>query len=203
MIAVTVDELGVRRGVTKLVSDERLVSCTCCNTVCCPYPADQYGILFDADDLPDELVFNLYVDGSLVDSYTAAKNATGNGIYWWDFGSDSRALRHEDGAWTLFAQDFPGDLPPSQQVGSGNCLIDALDAAPGPVFEDLFSDTYTATDGITSVELVRQSACTWTGTGKVLTYTTTGSFSGWTLNGVQKSGNQNSPTGSYGSTTVS
>ena len=41
MIATTVDEFGTRRAVTKLVDDERLVSCTCCTAgeSCCVYPA--------------------------------------------------------------------------------------------------------------------------------------------------------------------
>ena len=47
---------NVRRVITKVVEEERRVSCSCCETgECCMYPADQLGIGYTEDDLPDTI----------------------------------------------------------------------------------------------------------------------------------------------------
>ena len=136
------------------------------------YPSDQFGVLFGMDDLPDELIFNLYVGTNLFGTYTAIKNATANGIYWWDLGGgDSRALRHEGDQWVLYTAEFPNEQPPSTSLGGQRCLIDDPEFNILPVFEDNFSDTYTVNtyDDVVSgppagtFTLTRQSLCVWTG----------------------------------------
>jgi hypothetical protein len=47
---------GETRVITKVVDGETRISCTCCASAeCCMYPADQLGILYTEDDLPDSI----------------------------------------------------------------------------------------------------------------------------------------------------
>jgi hypothetical protein len=45
-----------KRIITKVVDGKTRISCTCCASAeCCMYPADQLGILYTEDDLPDSI----------------------------------------------------------------------------------------------------------------------------------------------------
>lgn len=203
---------GATRILTKTTGGVRRVSCSCCAAEeqgCCMYPADQFETLFQMADLPDELLFNLYSGGSLVSTYAATKNATANGIYWWDLGAgDSRALRHEGGQWVLYTAEFPNEQPPSTSLGGQRCLLDDPAFNAAPVFEDSFSDTYTLSNGTSSFVVARTGLCTWEGEGGTLYYAGggfdaagQGTFE-WRStffeeNGPKQSGNQNTPAGTY------
>ena len=227
---------GITRILTKTTGGVRRVSCSCCAAEeegCCMYPADEFETLFQMADLPDELLFNLYSDGNLVSTYTATKNDTANGIYWWDLGGgDSRALRHEGDQWVLYTAEFPNEQPPSTSLGGQRCLIDDPAFNASPVFEDNFSDTYTMTyvaEGETATATAsRVSQCLWIadGDGLVLSGPTNrgGFIEYWTgplfLGGelvsegnvwlfgtnvgvIIKNGNQNTPVGSYNASSIS
>ena len=187
MIATTVDEQGTRRAVTKLVEGERLVSCTCCVIVCCMYPADQLGIGYTEDDLPD----TIDVEGQIMgvptriivtrngSEYGPINQTTIGGIPF-----STTLLVDFDSFDTLvwrFDNDFSGDP----------CLFLA-DNSEQYVVDDTFEDTYAVTGPVNGT-VTRQSRCVWTGTG--LTLSNYG-FQ-WTVNGRAKSGNQNTPVGSY------
>lgn len=188
MIATVVDEFGIRRAVTKLVEGERLVSCTCCGpTVCCMYPADQLGIGYAAADLPD----TIDVEGQIMGVPTriiVARNGSEYGpINQTTIGGipfSTTLLVDFDSFDTLvwrFDNDFSGDP----------CLFLA-DNSEQYVVEDTFEDTYEVTGPVNGT-VTRQSRCVWTGTG--LTLSNYGYQ--WTVNGRDKSGNQNTPVGSY------
>lgn len=164
---------GVARILTKTTGGIRRVSCSCCaQEGCCMYPANGYNIFFFENDLPDELILNLYVDTNLLGTYTAIKNATANGIYWWDLGGgDSRAIRHEGEQWGIYAAEFPNEQPPSTNLGGQICLIDDPELNILPVFEDNFEEfyaiefDYAAEDQSISetVTVTRTGLCEWSG----------------------------------------
>jgi hypothetical protein len=177
------------------------------------YPADQFGILFSEEDLPDELTFNLYSDGALISSDTAQKNATEYGIYWWPVGNTSYALRHDNNdTWGLYTQETINIGDGFTDLGGQRCLIDDPDSNVLVRFEDTFSDTYTGTlENNNTIDFTRVSLCRWEGFSSgdppalfVLEYINASpSFSEWTMNGVPKtqgSGSgqfNNTPTGIY------
>jgi len=187
MIATTVDESGTRRAVTKLVEGERLVSCTCCVIVCCMYPANQLGIGYAAADLPD----TIDVDGQIMgvptriivarngSEYGPINQTTIGGIPF----STTLLVDFDsfDGLVWRFNNEFSGDP----------CLFLA-DNSEQYVVDDTFADTYQVTGPVNGT-VTRQGRCVWTGTG--LTLSNYGYQ--WTVNGRAKTGNQNTPVGSY------
>jgi hypothetical protein len=187
-IKTIVDEAGVRRVITKLVDEERKVSCACCTpTVCCMYPADQLGVGYTEDDLPD----TIDVEG-LVLGVPTRIIVPRNGSQYGPFNqSTSGGATFTDTllvdlnvfgnlAW-LFNEDAIGDP----------CLFLA-DNSEEYVVEDTYEDAYQIT-GPVSGTVTRQSRCLWSGTG--LTLSNYGYQ--WTVNGRSKSGDQNTPVGSY------
>jgi hypothetical protein len=74
----------------------------------------------------------------------------------------------------------------------GECLISRLPPDTSGTIADQFADTYTVS-GSTSGTVTRQSICVWAGTNLRLT-----NFGyQWRINGNSKSGDQNTPVGSY------
>ena len=186
-IKVQVDESGTRRVITKLVDGNRLVSCACCETVCCMYPADQLGVGYTANDLPDTIDVSGQIMGVPTriivarngSQYGPFNQSTSGGVTFTDtLLVDLNVLGNL--AW-LFNEDTIGDP----------CLFLA-DNLEEYVVEDTFSDTYQVT-GAVSGTVSRLSRCVWSGTG--LTLSNYG-FQ-WAVNGRNKSGNQNTPVGSY------
>jgi hypothetical protein len=149
-----------RRIITKVVNNQRRVSCSCCPSEeeCCMYPADQFGTI---DDLPDSVLapinadqLGIYTrDGSrFVGTFTGDDGPIGFEVIvaTSSFGATGWTLRAEGG--TVTEGTFP-------------CLFgqDELQT------QDNFADTYTVTfprlDGYGSgtATVTRQSLCGWSG----------------------------------------
>jgi hypothetical protein len=195
-IKTIVDEAGVRRVITKLVDEERKVSCSCCTpTVCCMYPADQLGVGYTEIDLPDTIQLDLLFDTTPgVSIVTLSRNGdqygpyTANGVSTYLLVELNEFL---EPSWYLFSTD--GDPLFDQYAEYNSCLF--FNPPPdlnSQRIEDNFQDTYEVS-GPVSGTVTRQSICVWTGTG--LTLSNYGYQ--WTVNGRAKSGNQNTPVGSY------
>lgn len=185
MIAVTVDAQGTRRAVTKLVGNNRLVSCTCCTpTVCCMYPANQLGVGYTEDDLPDTINFSGQIMG--VPTYVVATRS----------GSEYVTATQSNALGQTFTQTIFVDFEYGEWIISGNATGDPClfidDISEEFAIEDFFADTYEVS-GPVSGTVTRQTRCVWSGTG--LTLSNYGYQ--WTVNGNAKSGNQNTPVGSY------
>ena len=187
-IKTIVDEAGIRRVITKVIDEERKVSCACCTpTVCCMYPADQLGVGYTAADLPDTIDVSGLVLGVPTriivprngSQYGPFNQSTSGGVTFTDtLLVDLNVFGNL--AW-LFNDDAIGDL----------CLFSPGDTG-GETVEDTYEDTYEVT-GPVSGTVTRQSRCVWSGTG--LTLSNYGYQ--WTVNGRAKTGNQNTPVGSY------
>jgi hypothetical protein len=214
MIAVTVDESGTRRAVTKLVEGERLVSCTCCTTAeCCMYPANQLGIGYTEDDLPD----TIDVDGIILGVPTRII-ASRNGSF---YGPINQSIFNGTAFSTYVfvgTNDFDEivwfeNTTNGVGVGLGEpCLILGNFSEPSAI-DDTFADTYEVnflTDK--TVTVTRESLCFWFGQQTIdgfvyeaslayndATYSWEAGFStqdvGSSLN--TKDGDQNTPVGSY------
>jgi hypothetical protein len=172
VIAVTVDESGTRRAVTKLVEGERLVSCTCCTPeVCCPYPAEQLGIGYLEEDLPDTITFDPNFDADLG---VALQTATRSGeIYTTPpysyvvlgttvtkTSSVGRGLEGFPGidVWGRLEEGLDPSNPNRClfRVGDG----DSLDNVE---WRDDYLDTYEVTTSGGTFEINRVSLCEWSG----------------------------------------
>jgi hypothetical protein len=202
---------GQRRVITKFVNGQRRVSCSCCETGCCPYPAQAYiDGLITFGDLPNS--FKTENDRWVKRELPEQLNETTIIIYDLVGGEDfeeSMALSTEFEDQPLW--DF--------LIGgvSHDCLIDDF-------WRDEFADTYTITALSQSVTVTRQSLCLWSGFDSCgfkwqLTYGFQGLIQsgpaqeyGWNIIVSEndencsapdyslgtKSGFQNTPVGSYG-----
>ncbi len=128
------------------------VSCACCETECCPYPADLLGVTYQAEDLPDEV--NIIAFAGI---YPRTGSGYGDGL-----------LTVVNGLWTLTFDGYSysysecllaGGVWP--QDGSELAGLDVL-------VEDTFSNCYEVTwsddvngNGPGSVILYRLSLCDW------------------------------------------
>lgn len=184
-IKTVTDEAGIRRVITKLADEERKVSCSCCEeAVCCPYPANQLGVGYTEDDLPDTINFSGQIMG--VATYVVATR-TGSGYV---TATQSNALGQ------TFTQTISVDFAYGEWIisgeATGNPCLFWFDISQDYAIEDFFADTYTVS-GPVSGTVTRQNACVWTGAG--LTLSNYGYQ--WKVNGRNKSGFQNTPVGSY------
>ena len=171
-------------------STTKIFECADCPCgTCCLYSATGwFASDFSRDDLPDEI---------LIDGSSATKTSSGTVLY-----SGSASLREEGGfAYTA----FPSGGNPGISI-SPFCLIgtyNRTEANGGPFdVEDLFSDTLTVNSTDT---LTRQTLCKWTGAksgGGTWTLQYDSVAYVWKLDGTAKSGDQNTPAGTYGSDTV-
>jgi hypothetical protein len=212
VIATTVDESGTRRAVTKLVDEERRVSCSCCveASECCMYPADQLGSGYTEDDLPNEVyVFvsdtntppTIYLDEILTRSGSEYTNGTG-----------ARLFVQVGLIWRIEIDDIPfsgrGCLIDSTwpfAVGGSELGVDSI--------QDTFLDTYEInflTDK--TVTVTRESLCSWFGSQMIggflyeaslayndETFQWEAGFSTVDIGSGNnaKDGNQNTPVGTY------
>ena len=202
MIATTVDEFGTRRAVTKLVDDERLVSCTCCVIVCCMYPADQLGIGYTEDDLPDTIDVLVSISPTVSQRFLMSRNGSEYGPVTTTFTVGLITLSYDT---YIIIETFVSGLEwflLKIRQGTNEeslepifpCLFAEYSTDPDVPneIEDTFEDTYSVTGPVNGT-VTRQSRCVWTGTG--LTLSNYGYH--WTVNGRANSGNQNPPVGSY------
>jgi hypothetical protein len=193
---------GERRIITKVVNGQRRVSCSCCETECCMYPATklEQGI-FTVADLPDSItVVDSFTTPGEVALYFVAKNEDGS------YGEGGFSPQQgQPGAFFL-----PDEwLINSGQVtpGQGDCLfVEEYFLSPPADFVytlDNFEDTYSFTTPEGSGTLTRESLCVWRGGGRSLTFVSGDTFVGWTFGGTRKEGTQNTPVGTYGEATIS
>jgi hypothetical protein len=217
---------GQRRIITKVVDGQRRVSCSCCETGCCLYPASGFGVNYGEDDLPDSI--NLIVEGQPeIIRGTASKEGA---PYFYTFSNvvglyDSSAnirVSHGGNRWLVEADlgdgfEDTGNLNDFEGV---DCLLYRnMDAGGVIVFTDNFADTYTVNTydefvsgtPASSFTITRQSLCVWSGfdgrynegTNVQLTYNTPNENSTrasmWTIevNGRVDGGPYNSPEGVY------
>ena len=133
------------RVLTKTSGGVQRVSCSCCEAVCCMYPADQLGVDFTNDDLPD----NLTVNGSSLSRAGSAYGNMTNGVIF------------ESGVWALYTDG---------NRSTSNCLIlgDGNFTAGDNSVEDQFAATYDIDwigGGTLLATVTRASLCCWEGVG--------------------------------------
>jgi hypothetical protein len=179
-------------GNIKIITKDGKVSCTCCEAgECCMYPAQALADgLYTVDDLPDSIT-------AIVEEIEANMDRSGSVFYSTEqFGTipagNSRIILYSDpieSQWRSEYFDGSGWFP-FDFFGSSNCLIG--DYGQGGTVEDQFADTY-AISGPISGTVTRESICVWRGSNLRLT-----NFGyQWIVNGNNKTGNQNTPVGSY------
>jgi len=176
------------RILTKTSDGVQRVSCSCCEeAICCMYPADQLGIGYTQDDLPDTIDVAGLILGVITriivprngSQYGPFNQSTSGGITFTD------TLLVDLNVSGLLAWLFNDDL-------TGQTCLFLADNSEEYAIEDTFEDAYEVT-GPVSGTVTRQSRCAWSGTG--LTLSNFGYQ--WKVNGRDKSGNQNTPVGSY------
>jgi hypothetical protein len=167
----------------KVITKDGKVSCECCE--CCLYPAQALADgLYAVDDLPDSVLLSY----DFADELECTRS--GN-IY--------TGILHPSLTYTVYLGELEGN--PTWLLGINGspdddfpCLINR----PYPrvegegTVEDQFADTYTVSGPISGT-VTRESICVWS--GENLRVTNFGYQ--WRINGNSKSGDQNTPVGSY------
>jgi len=183
------------------------------------YPASGYGTLYQFDDLPDQIQFkytNLN-EGGFFGPFTLTKTL-GENVGYVGGPEDEVVVQNVENFWA-------GSDGGGATGGDGECLIYNYKQETDlftyeEIVEDFFADTYAisgpASGTVTRVDSFREEASEttgltitikydcglWTGSGLRLSFNSTKCK--WTVNGNEKSGNQNTPVGSYaGGYTVS
>ena len=199
------------RVLTKTADGVQRVSCSCCEEAfCCPYPADQLGVGYTQDDLPDTIDVEgliLGVPERIIVSrsgsfYGPINQSIFNGT---DFSEFIFVASDIEVRW--FRNTTNGE-----PLGLGEpCLFQTLEE--GAAILDTFADAYTIEflDG-KQVTVTRESLCSWFGTANIggfeyeasLTYNDQtfeweASFSTVDISSGlnSKDGNQNTPVGTY------
>jgi hypothetical protein len=172
------------------------VSCGCCDTECCLYPAPSSGITlpYPVADLPDSV---------LIDGVSFPKNdppllrqINDPPVFVDVYYGDPLVLS----VWVALQEEFGVTFWHSYAGGSFNfnhCLIEMFGYTSA---RDEFPDTLTVngTDSIHRDPIT--NLCTWSGGSWTLRYNST--IYKFQLNGTAKTGNQNEPTGTYGANSV-
>jgi hypothetical protein len=180
------------RILTKTADGVQRVSCSCCEEVfCCPYPADQLGVGYTQDDLPD----TIDVEGLILGVPTRIIVSRSGSFY----GPINQSI-FGGATFTEFifveTNDFSEvvwfrNTTNGEPIGLGEpCLFQTIEE--GAAILDTVEDAYQVS-GPVSGTVTRESLCVWSGTG--LTLSNYGYQ--WKVNGRNKSGNQNTPVGSY------
>jgi hypothetical protein len=143
---------GQRRIITKVVNGQRRVSCSCCEEgECCMYPADQLGVGYTVDDLPDKIKFDggEFTKNNPPIPFTPDPSV----LIYYGFAGEGLGIADGEGLWRQFV-DFGGS-------GGARCLIGNIG---GVEFSDDFADIYTITTPFSSGVVERQALCRWDGT---------------------------------------
>jgi hypothetical protein len=166
------------------------VSCTCCDTECCLYPASQLGVGYVAEDLPNGVTLNF--DGNL---FPVVRSGS---IYFDIEGYSTYILDRDGSTWRVTVTTIIPNEPPDVVTlhSVGQCLIGnySYDIMPEFLISVLsqYAQFYTVSGPISGI-VERESDCVWRGAGLTLT-----NFSyQWKVNGKNKLGFQNTPVGSY------
>ena len=165
------------------------------------YPADHdWG---DGSDLPDAVTLTL-AGADPVDAIRSGVEFVVDGLFNWNSGLGTAYFKividetwGGGPAWRVQYRFELGD-PWEYVTFVGPCLItgDGSITAGDDTVEDQFSGTYT----VGATTLTRASLCQWTGGGRTLQYNSTALK--FQLDGVNKTGDQNEPNGTYGPETV-
>ena len=159
MVTIKTKESGeVRHIITKTVSGQRRVSCSCCEEIaCCMYPAQALlDGLYTWDDLPEEIQLPFgFIDLQMTLTRISPRPIGGGFVY---YENATEQSGYEAGDVIIFAGAFEGwtiDLAGS--ITGVLCLIDDF------FVKDNFEDTYTVTTPFSSGTVTRQTLCIWDG----------------------------------------
>jgi hypothetical protein len=146
MIAVTVDESGTRRAVTKLVEGERLVSCSCCaegDLGCCLLDTQIDLLLYPNGAITQSKLFpTIVLDGVTYSVGTLGYGDTTNGVFF------------ETGTWAVYKNGIRT---------TRRCLISNLNTDIEDEFPDTLSLSYSAFGYTVTATLTRTSLCLYEG----------------------------------------
>jgi hypothetical protein len=155
-----------RRIITKVVNGQRRVSCSCCETECCMYPAAAFNNGdITIEDLPDEIILlgepsgdvTLFKNDPPIDASDVVESPF---LIYYGFKGLGVGIANGGGPW-ITQIDFG--------FAAGNdCLLDQVreekEQAPSWPYIDSFADTYYFTDATTNannIALNRISLCVW------------------------------------------
>ncbi len=209
------------QGGLVLVKNGR-VSCSCCGTDCCMYPAQYYQELFALEDLPEEVVaigqdgeyeITFSKTGDASSPYTATVDGTEYRIIKITQGESEDPNIPPPAAWSIEGYNSLDDTWETiQDTSPNNCLIFEPFAENLAHVRDSFLDayeveTYDAEDNLVFTDTyVRDSLCVWFGSqpesSLVFVDTPSESFPyGWSAEVAEfdghKEGAQNTPVGEY------
>jgi hypothetical protein len=146
---------GDRRIITKVVNGQRRVSCSCCEVEveCCMYPADQLGVGYTIEDLPDKIIGEggEFTKNNPPIPFTPDPSV----LIYYGFAGEGVGIADGEEVWRQFV-DFGG-------TDGARCLIGNIG---GSSFIDDFADTYAVSSNLpqlASATVVRTSLCQWEG----------------------------------------
>jgi hypothetical protein len=190
----------------KVIAKGGKVSCECCE--CCLYPAQAlFDGLYTYEDLPDTVVEVSSDVPPVVTVFTklsSPQTGTGAGApgvpttYFLGIDSNNETvgigIYSNDDEGPNSGPTWKGSEVANESSQYGACLFAPIFNDPLDYFslEDQFADTYTISGPISGT-VTRESICVWSGENLRVT-----NFRyQWRVNGNNKSGNQNTPVGSY------
>ena len=173
----------IKRNQSKLILKSGKVSCSCCDTECCMYPAQALADgLYSADDLPDTIVIKLENQLQPGPEYCPEEVLLkSNDDYLYGYGNPldttpgNSAARIgltfvENGGYWVFTYNQVQYIEPQGNrayLGSYEsfCLLSSEGDGPN-LIEDQFADTYTVTinppdDNAGTYTVTRRSICVW------------------------------------------
>ena len=190
----------------KVITKDGKVSCECCGVECCMYPAQALADgLYSADDLPDTVVQVSSDVPPVVIVFTKLSSPQpGDGLggagtpTTYFSGTDSFGNSVGVGIYSNDEEpkEWKGTKIPNESSEFGECLLSIgtfqSNLLVWRALQDQFAGAYTI-GGPISGTVTRESICVWAGTNLRLT-----NFGyQWRINGNSKSGDQNTPVGSY------
>jgi hypothetical protein len=167
---------GQRRIITKVVNGQRRVSCSCCpsdDEGCCMYPADQLGVGYTLDDLPDQIEVR---EPAILGPDPVIFNKNGAEYEHFSQSSTEKVFVDIDGIgrpiWK-FQSVSEEILERPLSFNAPFCLITEIEDVGFEGAGDLFADTYAATIGdFPFREPERASLCRWADGSFLLVYVT-------------------------------